>query len=74
MAEVRTPVHDLRNRLEAARLDAIRRLASQGTPPDGLPADALRHVADLHAVLMAVRDEIERHGPHLGYGGEQPLA
>lgn len=33
MTEPRTPVHDLRDRLEAKRLKAIELLASQDTPP-----------------------------------------
>ncbi len=73
MAEPRTPVHDLRDRLEAASLKAIERLASQGTPLDEIPADVLRRIADLHTVLMAVRDVIERQEPRMGHGSEQPL-
>ena len=73
MAEPRTPVHELRDRLEAANLKAIERLASQGTPLDEVPADVLRHVADLHTVLVAVRDEIERQEPRMGHGSERPL-
>lgn len=74
MPEVRTPVHDLRDRLEAARLKAIELLASQDTPVEQIPADMLRRIADLHTVLTAVRDEIERHEPRLGRGDERPLA
>ncbi len=73
MTEPRTPVHDLRDRLEAERLKAIELLASQDTPPGEIPADVLRRVADLHTVLTAVRDEIAQHEPRLGYGDERPL-
>ena len=73
MTEPRMPVHDLRDRLETARLKAIELLASQDAPVEELPADVLRHVADLHIVLTAVREEIERHETHLGYGNERSL-
>lgn len=65
-----SPVHDLRKRLETARLSAIEDLAAKGGP---LPADALQQIALLHAVLSAVRDEIRLYEVKIGGGSEQPL-
>jgi hypothetical protein len=67
------PVHLLRDRLETARVKAIEALASQDCAVDRLPANLLSEVAELHVVLMAVREEIERHEPREGYGSERPL-
>ena len=67
-------VHLLRARLEKARLEAIEALAKHADSADALPDDLLRRVIDLQIALMAVRDEIERHEPHVGRGGERPMA
>ena len=66
------PVHALGAKLEAARLRAIEDLAS-ASDADALPAEALRHIADLHLALMAVRGEIAAHEVRLGGGGERGL-
>ena len=65
-----SPVHDLRERLETARLSAIEELAAKGGP---LPVDALQKIALLHSVLSAVRDEIRIYQVKIGGGSEQPL-
>ncbi|MGA3063716.1 MAG: hypothetical protein ABSD90_10885 [Methylocystis sp.] len=65
-----SPVHDLRERLETARLSAIEELAAKSGP---LPADALQKIALLHSVLSAVRDEIRIYEVKIGGGSEQPL-
>ena len=65
-----SPVHDLRERLEPARLSAIEELAAKGGP---LAADALQKIALLHSVLSAVRDEIRIYEVKIGGGSEQPL-
>ena len=65
-----SPVHDLRERLETARLSAIEELAAKSGP---LPADALQKIALLHSVLSAVRDEIRLYEVKIGGGSEQPL-
>jgi hypothetical protein len=65
-----SPVHDLRERLETARLSAIEELAAKGGP---LPADALQKIALLHSALSAVRDEISIYEVKIGGGSEQPL-
>ena len=65
-----SPVHDLRQRLETARLSAIEELAAKSGP---LPADALQKIALLHSVLSAVRDEIRIYEVKIGGGSEQPL-
>lgn len=64
------PVHSLRANLEAARLKAIDKLAAtDGT----FHPDALRAIATLQMALTAVREEIEAHGPRLGWGGNDEL-
>ena len=65
-----SPVHDLRERLETARLSAIEELAAKGGP---LAADALQKIALLHSVLSAVRDEIRISEVKIGGGSERPL-
>ncbi len=65
-----SPVHDLRKRLETARLSAIEELAAKGGP---LPADALEKIAVLHSALSAVRDEIRIYEVKIGGGSELPL-
>ena len=74
MSEQPGPVHLLKARLEKARLEAIEALAKHADSAAGLPDDLLRRVTDLQIALMAVRDEIERHQPRVGSGGERPLA
>jgi hypothetical protein len=64
------PIHDLRERLEAARLLAVEELAAKGEP---FPAEALQKIALLHSALSAVRDEIYAHDVKIGGGAEQPL-
>lgn len=71
MPDTDTPVRSLRQRLEEERLSAIDALANH--PADTLPADLLRHVADIHLALSAVVDEIDRHAVKVGYGAEEPL-
>ncbi len=56
------------NRLEAEQLQAVELLASSASAIEETPVDRVRRVADLHAVLSAVRDEIARHAPRMGYG------
>lgn len=63
------PVHDLLDRLQAARLKAVEMLAAAGEPS----AEALRAIAHLQIALMAVREEIEAHAVKIGGGGEEPL-
>ena len=65
-----SPIHDLRDRLEAARLSAVEELAAAS---GSLPADALEKIALLHAALSAVRDEIRMYQVKIGGGSEQPL-
>jgi hypothetical protein len=65
-----SPVHDLRERLETARLSAIEELAAKG---GALPTDALEKIALLHSVLSAVRDEIRVYEVKIGGGSERPL-
>ena len=63
------PVHALLANLEAERLNLVKKLAADGT----LSHEAIRELANLQAALVAVREEIERHGPKLGWGGEAEL-
>jgi hypothetical protein len=66
----RTPIHELRAKLEAARLQAIEELASKkGTPS----IDDLRGLAVLQTALEAVEDEISAHEVKVGGGAETPL-
>ena len=67
------PVYVLKARLEKARLEAIEALKKHADSPEGLPEDLLRRVIDAQIALMAVRDEIERHQPHVGGGGERGM-
>jgi hypothetical protein len=69
------PMHDLRDRLVAARRQALERLAA-ANPQAFLSAEgisAVRSVGELHVALLAVRDELEMHAPREGYGSEQPV-
>jgi hypothetical protein len=64
------PVHDLGDRLEAARSEAIEALAAkQGS----LAFEEVQKIAFLQAALTAVREAIESHGIQIGYGSERPL-
>jgi hypothetical protein len=56
------------DRLEAEQLEAVEMLASAAPPLAAAPADSVRRIADLQAVLSAVRDQIARHAPRMGYG------
>jgi hypothetical protein len=73
MSKQPRPVYLLKARLESARRDAIQALMKHAESPAGLPDDLLRRVIELQVALMAVRDEIERHEPHVGSGGERPM-
>jgi hypothetical protein len=63
------PVHALLAKLEAERLKLVKKLAADGT----LPNEAVRELANLQAALTAVREEMEAHGPQVGWGGETEL-
>ena len=64
------PVHTLRANLKAARLRAINGLAAT----DGaFHPDALQTLATLQLALTALREDIEAHGPRLGWGGNDEL-
>ena len=63
------PVHALLAKLEAERLKQVEKLAVDGT----LPNEAVRELANLQAALTAVREEIDEHGPKLGWGDETGL-
>jgi hypothetical protein len=64
------PVHALQANLEAARLKLVETLAAKGGP---LTPDALRELAIIHAALSAVREEIDKHGVRMGWGGKGEL-
>jgi hypothetical protein len=64
------PIHSLRDRLEMARSEAVRSLASLELPVGEIPTAALERLAHLHMALLSVRDEIEQHGPRLGHTGD----
>jgi len=72
MSKQPRPIYLLKARLEEARLEAIEALEKHADSPE-LPGDLLRRVIDLQIALMAIRDEIEHHQPHVGSGGEQPI-
>jgi hypothetical protein len=63
----RHPVHALQANLEAACLKFVETLAAKEGPPT---PDELRELATIHAALSAVREEIETHGPRLGWGNK----
>jgi hypothetical protein len=69
------PLHDLRDRLAAARLDALKRLAAAPSEslasPEGMAA--VRGAGELHLALLAIRDDLAAHEPRVGYGSERPL-
>lgn len=63
------PIHTLRSNLEAARLELVQKIASEGTPS----AEALGQLSILQGALTAVREEIESREPKVGFGAEQAL-
>jgi len=66
----RAPIHELRAKLETARLQAIEELASKTTTPS---IEDLKGLAVLQAALRAVEDEIGAHEVKVGGGTETPL-
>jgi hypothetical protein len=70
---IRTPIHALRDTLDAARLQEVQKLASAGgaAPPNS--DEALQRVALLQIALIAVGEELAAHAVQAGRGGEQPL-
>ena len=64
------PIHDLRERIETARLQLLEELAAEGEP---LPTDTLQKIALIQSALTAVREEIKNHEVKVGGGGELPL-
>jgi hypothetical protein len=73
MHEQSRPVYLLKARLERARLEAVEALEKKADSFEALPDNLLRRVNDVQIALMAVQDEIERHLPHVGSGGERPM-
>jgi hypothetical protein len=73
MSDATHPIHQLRDRLVEARLAAIQALAGQEISVASPSSDQMRRVAELHLVLTAVRDEIDRHEVSLGHSSEKPL-
>ena len=67
---IESPVHSLLAKLEGARLHAIETLASDD---EILKQDALRTLVIVQAALTAVKEEIQAHGAHRGWGAEVPL-
>jgi hypothetical protein len=63
------PVHALLAKLKTERLSLVEKLAEGGT----LSADTLKELATLQAAVAAVSEEIEAHGPRLGWSGEKEL-
>jgi hypothetical protein len=63
------PVHALLAKLEAERLKLVKKLAAGDT----LSNEGVRELATLQAALTAVREEIEAHGPKVGWGDETGL-
>jgi len=63
------PIHALLAKLEAQRLKLVKKFAADGT----LSNEALRELATLQAALTAVREEIEAHGPKVGWSDETEL-
>jgi len=68
------PVYLLQARLEKERLEAVEDLEKHADSTGPLPDGSLRRVIDVQIALMAVREEIERHRPHVGSGGEEAIA
>jgi hypothetical protein len=60
----------LSDRLEAEQLQAVETLANGETSLSALSDSSIRRIADLHTVLAAVRDEVSRHGPKMGFGSD----
>ena len=65
-----SPIHDLRKRIETARLQLIEELAAKGGP---LPPETLQKIALIQSALTAVREEIKNHEVKVGGGDERPL-
>ena len=65
-------IYALRDKLEAARLEAVTQAAA-GSGGAAVSTEAASRIGHLHLALLAVRDEIEAHTPKLGAGSEQPL-
>ncbi len=64
------PIHNLRAKLEAARLKAVEELAAKGGEP---PVEGLQKIALLQGALTAVLEEIKAHAVKIGGGSEEPL-
>jgi hypothetical protein len=64
------PVHALETRLQAARLEAVERLAAR---EGAFTAEALHELATLQAALTAVREEIVAHTGKMGWGSGAEL-
>jgi hypothetical protein len=64
------PIHALRARLEAARLQEVEALAAAEGEPN---AEGLKTIAHLQAALTAVREEIRAHAVKIGGGSEEAL-
>lgn len=67
------PIHELRDSLEAARLQAIQELALADGGTSSVSTEDLRRLAFVQIALTAVREEIAAREPQLGGGSEQPL-
>jgi hypothetical protein len=67
------PVHQLRDALEARRLEEIERLAGICLSSGGLPLESLSPLAHLQMALAAVHEEISAHEVKVGGGSERPL-
>ncbi len=65
-----SPIHDLRERIETARLQLIEELAANGEP---LSPETLQKIALIQSALTAVREEIKNHEVKVGGGDELPL-
>lgn len=63
------PIHTLRETLEAARLELVQKIASEGR----LSVEALGQLSIIQGSLTAVREEIDSREPKVGFGAEQPL-
>ena len=65
------PIHSLGERLEAARMEAIEKLAGSTS---AISNEALQRLVFVQIALTAVREEILAHETRLGGGSEKPLA
>ncbi len=64
------PIHDLRERIETARLQLIEELAAMCGP---LSPETLQKIALIQSALTAVREEIKDHEVKVGGGDERAL-